>query len=191
MYETERSRPTLFWAEPIIHLVTKYLAVLIFLVICYYIYLVQISLLLILNSCCLQLLADCSWYRTTPNISSIIVIRYKYWLILREWYQGSKTKWATSWQNQQNDCAQRRLPISMDIRPVWSESLLCAQWVAKDPCFLHADSKDSNQTGQMPRLIRVFAGRTCRFVGFVMRWLLYHHNVVRHWFCLRFESRFL
>ena len=50
--------------------------------------------------------------------------------------------------------------ISLGIRPVWSESSLCAQWVAKDPRFLHADSEDSDQTGQMPRLIRVFAGRT-------------------------------
>ena len=44
--------------------------------------------------------------------------------------------------------------------PVWSESSLCAQWVAKDPSFLHADSEDSDQTGRMPRLIWVFAGRT-------------------------------
>ena len=41
---------------------------------------------------------------------------------------------------------------------IWS--WLCAQWVAKDPSFLHADSEDSNQTGRMPRLIWVFAGRT-------------------------------
>ena len=26
----------------------------------------------------------------------------------------------------------------------------------------------TDQTGQMPRLIRVFAGRTCHFVGFVV-----------------------
>ena len=32
--------------------------------------------------------------------------------------------------------------ISLGIRPVWSESSLCAQWVAKFPSFLHADSKD-------------------------------------------------
>ena len=50
-------------------------------------------------------------------------------------------------------CAQQRL---------WSDwaSSLCAQWVAKDASFLHADSEDSDQTGQMPRLIWVFAGRT-------------------------------
>ena len=32
--------------------------------------------------------------------------------------------------------------ISRCIRPVWSESLLCAQWVAKDQSFLHADWAD-------------------------------------------------
>ena len=50
--------------------------------------------------------------------------------------------------------------ISLGIRPVWSESSQCAQWVGKDPSFLHADSEDSDQTGRMPRLIWVFAGRT-------------------------------
>ena len=54
-------------------------------------------------------------------------------------------------------CAQRRL------RSAWAsaqsdKSSLCAQWVAKDPSFLHADSEDSDQTGRMPRLIWVFAG---------------------------------
>ena len=62
--------------------------------------------------------------------------------------------------------------ISQGIRPVWSESSLCAQWVAKDPSFLHVDSENSDQTGQMPRLIWVFAGCACHFVGFVMRWLI-------------------
>ena len=71
--------------------------------------------------------------------------------------------WAASWQNQQNGlCAQS------------DQSSLYAQWVAKDPSFLHADSEDSDHTGRMPRLIRVFAGRTCHFVGFVMR----RHNYV-------------
>ena len=30
--------------------------------------------------------------------------------------------------------------ISLGISPVWSESSLCTQWVAKKPSFLHADS---------------------------------------------------
>ena len=50
--------------------------------------------------------------------------------------------------------------ISLGIHPVWSESSLCAQCVAKDPMLLHVDSEDSDQTGRMPRLIWVFAGRT-------------------------------
>ena len=51
-------------------------------------------------------------------------------------------------------------PAKTQISPVWSESSLCAQWVAKDPSFLHADSEYSDQTGLMPRLIWVFAGCT-------------------------------
>ena len=57
--------------------------------------------------------------------------------------------------------------ISLGIPPVWSESSLYAQWLAKDPSFLHADSEDSDQTGRMPRLIWVFARRN-QFVGFHM-----------------------
>ena len=37
--------------------------------------------------------------------------------------------------------------ISLGICPVWSVSSLCAQWVAKDPSFLHADSEDSGCPG--------------------------------------------
>ena len=63
--------------------------------------------------------------------------------------------------------------ISLGIHLVWSESLLSTQWAAKDLSFLHADSEDSDQPGQMPRLLWVFAGRTCHFVGFVLRWFKY------------------
>ena len=34
--------------------------------------------------------------------------------------------------------------------------------------FLHGDSEDSDQTERMPRMIGVFAGRTCHIVGFVV-----------------------
>ena len=75
--------------------------------------------------------------------------------------------WAASWQNQQNGmCAQRRLR-SASAPAQSDQSSLCAQWVDKDPSFLHADSEDSDQTGWMP--VWVFDGRTCHFVGFVMR----------------------
>ena len=51
------------------------------------------------------------------------------------------------------------------------QSLRCA--LNGYPSFLHADSEESDQTWRMPRLIWVFAGRTGRFVGFVMRRLIY------------------
>ena len=65
-------------------------------------------------------------------------------------------------------CAQRR-PGSALASAQSDQSSLCSQWVAKETSFLHADSEDSDQTGRMPRLIWVFAGRTNHFVGFVMR----------------------
>ena len=43
--------------------------------------------------------------------------------------------------------------ISLGIRPVLSEFLLCAQWVATDTRFLRAASEDSDQIGWMPWLI--------------------------------------
>ena len=59
------------------------------------------------------------------------------------------------------------------MRPAWSESSLSAHWVAKDPSCVHADSEDSDQTGRMPRLIWVFAGRTVTLLVLsVMRWLI-------------------
>ena len=66
----------------------------------------------------------------------------------------------------------------MSVRPVWSESFLYAHRVAKDPRFLHADSEDSDQTGRIPRLIWVFAGRTGHFAGFVMLRLIYAQTPV-------------
>ena len=50
--------------------------------------------------------------------------------------------------------------ISLGIRPVWSESSLSA-WRKLGSFATHwAQSEDSDQTGRMPRLIWVFAGRT-------------------------------
>ena len=67
--------------------------------------------------------------------------------------------------------------ISQGIRPIWSGSSLCTQWVVVDPRFLHAYSEDSDQTGWIPRLIWVFAGCTSHFVGFVMLQLIYVNYV--------------
>ena len=64
--------------------------------------------------------------------------------------------WATSWQN----------------LPSRSESSLYALSVAKDLMLVQAHNQDSDQTGRMPRLIWVFAGRKSHF-AIVMLWLKY------------------
>ena len=63
--------------------------------------------------------------------------------------------------------------ISQCIHPVWSESSLSA-WENLWSLATHwAHSEDYDQTGRMPRLIRVFAGCTCHFVNFVMLRLIF------------------
>ena len=61
--------------------------------------------------------------------------------------------------------------ISLGVRPVWSvfSVRMKKAWVLSYPL---GHSKDADQTGWMPRLIWVFAGSTCHFVGFVMRRLI-------------------
>ena len=56
--------------------------------------------------------------------------------------------------------------ISLGIRPVWSESSLFA-WRKLRSLATHWATAKTDQTGRMPRLIWVFAGRT-HFFGFVM-----------------------
>ena len=55
--------------------------------------------------------------------------------------------------------------------------------------LLRADTEGSDQTGWMPRLIRVFAGHTGHFVGFVMRQL--HHAKTRYCEPTYFPPRYL
>ena len=54
-----------------------------------------------------------------------------------------KYLWAALWQNQQNNCTQPRLR-SACASTQSDQSSLCAQWVAKDPSFLHADSEEKH-----------------------------------------------
>ena len=77
---------------------------------------------------------------------------------------------ATSWQNQQN-VHPAKTQISLGVPPVWSEFSLSAWRKLGSLAIYWAHSEDSDQTRRMSRLIWVFAGRTCHFVGFVMRWL--------------------
>ena len=63
---------------------------------------------------------------------------------------------------------QAKTRISLGIRQVWSETSLSA-WRSTGPLATHrAHSKDSDQTGQMPRLIWVFDRSLRSIVGFVM-----------------------
>ena len=100
-------------------------------------------------------------------------------------YMTKPTKWV---------CAQRRLRSAVGILPDWSKSSLCTQWVAKDPSFLHADSEDSDQTGRMPRLIWVFAGRTVTLLDLSCRgWNVFDIGISEHEFYgdLGYKSSFL
>ena len=64
--------------------------------------------------------------------------------------------------------------ISLGICPVWSESLLSA-WRKLGSLATHwAHSEDSDQTGRMPRLIWVFAGRTV--ILLVLSWGGWNHG---------------
>ena len=94
--------------------------------------------------------------------TSFLLIRYNefanayFW-----WYYSSKTYIHAIWINFFNKLL-RKTQISLGIRPVWSESLLYAQWVAKGSVLLRADSEDFDQTGRMRKLIWVFARRTVK-----------------------------
>ena len=80
---------------------------------------------------------------------------------------GTNTKWAASWQNQQN-VHPAKSQISLGICPVWSESSLFAGRKLGSLATHWAQSEDSDLTGWMPRLIWVFAGRTSTLL--VLSW---------------------
>ena len=74
-------------------------------------------------------------------------------------------------------------------RPVWSESSLLAQWVAKGPRFLRADSEDSDEIRQA-QAVWFFAGCTSHCVCFVVLRFIYKSmppyrpvswHMQRHW----------
>ena len=65
-----------------------------------------------------------------------------------------------------------RAPSENSDQPGWTESSLSA-WRNIGSSATHwIHCEDSDQTGWVPRLIWVFAGRTCHFIGFVRRRLM-------------------
>ena len=78
--------------------------------------------------------------RFRHEVAQIIVFTSKSQCLLRlhggEYMSHSMSK-PTKWP-----VRPAKTQISLGVCPVWSEFLLCAQWVAKDPRFLHADNED-------------------------------------------------
>ena len=71
-------------------------------------------------------------------------------------------------------CAQWR-PRSASASAQSDQSLPCAHEGTFGPQLAIERTAKTDQTGRMPRLIWVFAGRTCLIVGFVVTWLRYQY----------------
>ena len=80
---------------------------------------------------------------------------------------------------------------------VWSESSLCAQWVAEDPSFLHADSERLWPDSADAQADLSLRWAHTHFVGFVMSRLIFsvkpdHVNLLScKWLLITFGSRIL
>ena len=58
-----------------------------------------------------------------------------------------------------------KIKTILHIRTVWSKLKLGTFRIAKDVKFLHSDNEDSDQNARMRRLIRVFIGRSWKYVS--------------------------
>ena len=75
--------------------------------------------------------------------------------------------------NQQNECAPSEDSDQSGHPPSLIRVFACAQWVAEDPSFLHADSEDSDQTGRISAQADLsLRWADSHIVGFVMSWLI-------------------
>ena len=96
---------------------------------------------------------------------------------------GYKLIWNTAYFEPRHDKTNKmsvrpaKTQISMGNRPVRSESSLCAQWAAKDPSFLHADSEDWSDWADAKADLSLRWAHT-HFVDFVMSRLIC--IIIRH-----------
>ena len=129
-----------------------------------------------------RLWSECQYYKTNkmtcapsevsdqpghpPSLISVFAVWRSKNLLLRTAKTLIRLR---AWQNQQNDlCTQRSL------RSAWPSAQSDQRFrCVKDQTFIDADSVDSDQTERLLRLTRVFAGRTCSIVGFVMWRLIF------------------
>ena len=128
---------------------------------------ISLTCLISYNNVKIKIFAEINFFRKYLPLeyckNKLLAKLNRFTALLRFYMSHSITK-PTKWH-----VCPAKTRISLGIRPVWSESSLCAQ--VKDPRFFHADSEDSVQTGQMPSQIRVFAGCIVHFVSFVLLWL--------------------
>ena len=77
-------------------------------------------------------------------------------------------------------CAPSEYSDQLGHPPSLIRIFLLSAWRKLGPLATHwTHSKDSDQTERMLTLIWVFTGRTCHFVGFVVRWLKYETFNIR------------
>ena len=88
--------------------------------------------------------------------------------------------WAATWQNQQVTVRPAKTQISLDIRPVWSESSLCTKWVAKDPSFFMRTATTLIRLGGCPGWSESSLGAHsfCWFCHVAAHMLLIYDNYV-------------
>ena len=89
-----------------------------------------------------------------PTKDAATEVSMKYWLHIQVTYEPRHDK------TNEMSVSPAKTQISLGIRPVWSVSSLSALGDLGSLATHWAHSEDSDQTRRMPRLIRVFAGRT-------------------------------
>ena len=74
-------------------------------------------------------------------------------------------------QNLQNRMCAQQILRSAWVSPQSDQSSLCAQWVAKNPSFLHVDSKGWSDWADAQADLSLLHAR--HFIAFVMNWLIF------------------
>ena len=115
-----------------------------------------------------------SWGGSFDDVATLLNWPYFSLLLYDVKKKVTKMIWASSWQNQQSDCAPSEDQISLGIRPVWSESSLSA-WRNLGSLATHqAHSKDWSDCADAQADLSLRWVHS-HFVGFVMSQL--------KWFC--------
>ena len=118
-----------------------------------------------------------NWYRTSGPLVNFTIFntsnKNKAGDVNFPWelaciYMSQRMTKPTKWR-----VRQAKTQISLSIRLARLESSLSARRKLASLATHWAHWKDSDQTGRMPRLMWVFAGRPCHYVGYVVRWLNY------------------